>query len=390
MYPAWEVNGVMVSKSPFESRIDWLRTERDIDIYPNTARGIYGIPEKMDDLWGGFPGLKSLENWAETGKKILEKEKNLGLVLFQKEKWDLFFIYFSILDIIQHRLWRFFDKNDPTYSENRLKGKILEFYKIFDRILGEFVQIDPEISMVIMSDHGHMIRPYITVNLNEYLRYGGYLASGGQRMRIMKNIRKILLEVANNLDIEDQIIKLITGSQKLMKISKSVYSMKGSIDLKKSKAYLSTFAGIKSYPHGGIEINRNLVSEMSYEETREELMEFLSLVRTREGRPLLKWVKRREDIFDGRFVEKIYPDVVFELNENYGVGWDINADLYGKAYDHKVASGGHARDAVFLLRNINKEIGIREISVMDVAPSILDVLGIDLRRFEFDGKTIFK
>lgn len=389
MYPAWEVNGVMVSKSPFERRIDWLRTERDTDVCPLSARDMYGIPEKIDDLWGGFPGLKSLESWAELGKEILEKEKNLGLMLFEGEKWDLFFIYFSILDIIQHRLWRFFDENDPTYCENHLSGIILEYYKMFDRVVGEFVQIDPGVSMIVMSDHGHMSRPYKTANLNEYLRHGGYLASRGQKIEIMRNIRKTLLEVANHLDIEHRLIEFISGSHKLTKVGKSVYSLEGSIDKKKSKAYLSTFAGIKSYPHGGIEINRSLVSEMEYERTREELIEFLSLAKTQEGKPLLKWIKKREDIFGGRFAEEIYPDIVFELDENYGVGWDVHSGLYGKAYDHKVASGGHARDAVFLIRNINKEIEKKEINIIDVAPTILDILGAERRRFEFDGGSIF-
>ena len=391
MYPAWEVNGIMVSKSPFERRIDWIRTEIDVDVYPKFIKDKYRIPDRFMGLWGGFPGIKHLKEWAELGKEGLEKEKNIGLELYRNEKWDLFFIYFSILDIIQHRLWRFFDDNDPTYpGANHLNETILNYYKIFDGIVGEFIEIYPNVSLIVMSDHGHRSRPYTTVNINEFLRQKGYLVSNGQNKKIVSKIRKAILEVANRLDIEHWLIKLVVKSQKLIKSGKSMYSSAGFINRSRSIAYLSNFAGIKSYPHGGIEINRDLVSGAEYEKVREEIIKSLSELKTPDGEPLMKWVKRREELYPGKFTEEIYPDIVFALKDDYGVGWDICSDLYGKAYDHKVASGGHAKDAVFLIRNVNREVMKRNMNVVDVAPTILDLLGIEWREFDFDGRSIFE
>jgi predicted AlkP superfamily phosphohydrolase/phosphomutase len=74
MYPTWKINGIMISKSPFESRIDWIRTETDVDVYPNIIRKIYNIPNKFEGLWGGFPGNRYLKKWAEFGKKIVKRE----------------------------------------------------------------------------------------------------------------------------------------------------------------------------------------------------------------------------------------------------------------------------------------------------------------------------
>jgi len=390
MYPTWEVNGVMVSKSPFDKRIDWIRTEIDVDAYPKLVKKRYKIPDKFTGLWGGFPGIKHLKEWAELGKEYLEKEKNIGLELYRNEKWDLFFIYFSILDIIQHRLWRFFDENDPTYpGPNHLNETILDYYKIFDVIVGEFIEIYPDVSLIVMSDHGHRSRPYTTVNINEFLRQKGYLVSNGQNKKIVSKIRKAILEVANKLNIEHWLIKLVVKSERLTKVSKSMYSSAGSIDRSKSIAYLSNFAGIKSYPHGGIEINKDLVSNAEYEKIRDELITSLSELKTADGKSLVEWVKRREELYLGKFTGELYPDIVFQLKERNGVGWDIFSGLYGKAYDHKVASGGHAKDAVFLLRNVNKKVNVKNISIVDIAPTILDLLGIDWQRFDFDGKSIF-
>jgi len=390
MYPTWEVNGIMVSKSPFDKRIDWVRTEIGVDVYPKFVKKRYKIPDKFMGLWGGFPGIKHLKEWAELGKKGFEKEKNIGLELYKNEKWDLFFIYFSILDIIQHRLWRFFDENDPTYCKSQLSKMILDYYKIFDGIVGEFIEIYPDVSLIVMSDHGHRSRPYKTVNLNEHLRRKGYIASKGHNKMIISKLRKTILEVANKLEIEQWLIKLVVKSQKLTKVSKSVYSSAGSIDRSQSIAYLSNFAGIKSYPHGGIEINKDLVSDVEYEKVREELIETLPELKTSNGEPLMKWVKKREEFHQGEFTKEIYPDIVFELRDDYGVGWDLYSDLFGKAYDHKVASGGHARDAVFLVKNVNREVKREGISIIDVAPTILDWLDIDWRRFNFDGRSIFE
>ena len=64
MYPAWKLNGIMVSKSPFETRVDWLRTTRAVSVCPEAIQEKYAIPKELPDLWGGFPGIKHLKEWA--------------------------------------------------------------------------------------------------------------------------------------------------------------------------------------------------------------------------------------------------------------------------------------------------------------------------------------
>jgi len=389
MYPSWKVNGFMMSKSPFDKRVDWIRTEIDISVYPRLVKEKYRIPNSIPGLWGGFPGIRQLKEWAEFGKVVLENEKKMGMGLYKGEKWDLFFMYFSILDIIQHRLWRFFDEEDPTYYKSNLSGIILDYYKMFDRIVEEFIETYPDVRLIVMSDHGHRSRPYKTFNLNEYLRRTGYVVSKGGNKWIMNKIKSIILGIANKLNIEHWLIKLVVKSQKLTKASKSFYSAGGAIDMDESLAYLSKFAGIKSYPHGGIEINKNVVSDREYEKIREEIIKLLLECKTENGTPLFEWVRKREDLYNGKFTKQIYPDIVFQLKEDYGVGWDLHSTLYGRAYDHKVASGGHGKHAVFLLNNISKMVRKGNMNIINVTPTILDLLEIDFRGFNLDGKSIF-
>ncbi len=391
MYPPWKVNGIMISKSNFDVRLDWMKTESEVKYSPEDAQKDYDIPKKIKNLWGGFPGEKNLYNWAELGKTILKQDEDLAMNIYQKSKWDLFFVYFNILDLIQHRTWRYSDINDPTYPGNtKMQKIILDYYILFDALIGRFMDSNPDLSFMILSDHGHKMRPIKTININEYLRKLGYVVIKGKNKKILNNIRKISLNVLNKLNIEHIAIKIVTLSPKITQLSKSAYSSSGYVEADQSIATLSHFAGIKSYSYGGIEINRDLISDQEYDKVRHQLIDELIKLNETSEEPIIRCVKKREEVYEGKYIDRIFPDLVFDLETEYCVGWDLFTDLLGKSYDHNVASGGHANRAVLLTKNINRDISDRNISLIDVAPSILDHYGINSRKIEFDGKSIFK
>lgn len=389
VYPPWEINGLMVSKSPFDRRIDWLKTEIDVNTYPQNVKVKYEIPDQLDGLWGGFPGYGHLEKWSELGKRVIERDQKIGIDLL-KEDNDIYFIYFSQLDIIQHRLWRYFDEKDPTFpGHNNLDQVILDYYKIFDEIVGYYKELNPESGLMVVSDHGHHYRPIKTANINEYLRLEGYLVSEA-RNQISATLKKAILKVINKLNIEHWVIKIVSNNPNITKLSKSVYSSSGSIDREKSTAFLSNFAGIKSYPHGGINIEKENFSDSEYERIRDSVIKSLRSIELPSGTKLIKWIEKSEEKFPGRFAKDIYPDIIFELDCGYGVGWDIHSNLYGESYDHKIASGGHRKECVFLMNNIEKSVKRKDMNIIDITPTILDLFQIDSKRIDFDGNSIFK
>jgi predicted AlkP superfamily phosphohydrolase/phosphomutase len=184
-------------------------------------------------------------------------------------------------------------------------------------------------------------------------------------------------------------MKLLTRSKKMTQLGKSVYSSSGSIDRKRSTACLSTFAGIKSYSHGGIEINKEIISNTERARIVRELKEFLFELRTPHGDKAVTCIKLRDELRPGDHRDEIYPDLLFELQSDFGVGWELHSDTFGKAYDHNVASGGHFKDATFLITGTRKEITQDRISILDTAPTMLDLLGVDWRKYRFDGCSIF-
>jgi len=102
---------------------------------------------------------------------------------------------------------------------------------------------------------------------------------------------------------------------------------------------------------------------------------------------LMDWICRREELYTGPYISH-FPDVLFELKDGYGVYWGIHTPLLGTAYEHNLASGGHKKDAVFLISGTDRGTVRREMTLMDVAPTILDLLGVE-SDFGFDGRSIF-
>jgi len=66
----------------------------------------------------------------------------------------------------------------------------------------------------------------------------------------------------------------------------------------------------------------------------------------------VKWIKKREDVYRGKYEEKL-PDIFFELEEEYGVGMDLFTSPITENFTHKKISGGHKREAVLIIKNSN-------------------------------------
>ncbi len=395
-FPPWDVNGVMVSRSLVETRIEgepeWL-VSREIQACPQSITANYDLPIK--GVFGKHPGVKNLRKFAEDGKQALISEADLGLKLSQDYDWDLFFICPTFLDIIQHRLWRFCDENDPSYpGTNAYQDIIKEYYQLLDKLVGQFMELHPEATIIVFSDHGHGIRPTKTVNLNEVLRQNGLLFSKAGKYNplpyLMEGVKNNLLNLTRRIGLDNWLVNFATKTKRLSSLSKNIYMSTAYLDRHKTVAHLSSFAGVKSYSHGGVEIDRHNLNNRNYEEVRALIIEVLSeLKEPHGGEKLVDWVCRREELYQGTRVAQAYPDIVFELKEGFGTGWGIHTPLIGTAHDHNLAPGGHKKKAVFLLSNLDRKPARYEMTLMDIAPTVLDILGIE-GDFDFDGRSIFR
>ena len=99
-YPIWSVNGIMIGRSV-----------GNIQAFPPSIGRQHDL-SRLGNVAGGFPGrAKELKRFVAAHKRLLSDEAEFGLEMLGQYEWDLFFIYFSSLDIIQHFLWKYCDED---------------------------------------------------------------------------------------------------------------------------------------------------------------------------------------------------------------------------------------------------------------------------------------
>jgi len=386
-YPPWNVNGVIVGRT----------TETDLkefDIKVTPEKELY----KRYDLsqlkpLSSYP--LNLNDLVNETKKLISKEVEFGLKIFNDFDWDIFFIYFSSLDNIEHIFWMYCDEDDPEHPpDNPYKNVIRDMYKFYDKeVIGKFMDKIEKlksgegsgISMIVLSDHGHAMRPVNIININEFLRQKGMLYSKIKN-KVGKHylIEKIKKQMANIISENRVVGKLASLFLKLFPGALKSYTSSSPIDFNKTIAYVSDpSGGIKAYSYGGIKIVKdNISNNNDYEEIKDLLINHLSELKE------IEWCNKREEIYGGQYINK-YPDILFKLREGYGVGWNVNEGIYGRSYSHKLHSGNHRQDtSVFILSPANDfNIRTKYMNITDIAPTILDILDIK-GKFNFDGKSI--
>lgn len=334
-YPVWSVNGVMVNGPAF--------IEGEIQVSDQSRLAELVVPESI----GGLEDLPSRSTMAPFLEKAIQdtlNEAEFGLKMLDKNQPDLFFQTFLTSDRVQHFLWRYCDKEDPTYpGKNDVEDGIERFFGVVDRVVGQFMEtLDENDTLLIMSDHGHGMRCTHCFNFNEFFRRKGYLkdTSAGNRFSkkiLIEKLKNRVLRFLNDNDLEEYISKIA----KLVPNAKELKKGSHIANYEDSKAYAPDFAGTN--PIGGVAINRNQVDD--YEAFRASLIEELHGVRYK-GQPVFNWIKPREEIYSGKNLHR-YPDILYEMIPVLGTGFSMHTDLFTKNPTHKKISGGHKKNGVF-------------------------------------------
>ena len=92
------------------------------------------------------------------------------------------------------------------------------------------------------------------------------------------------------------------------------------------------------------------------------------------GQPIMIWVKRREEIYEGAKV-KNYPDIVYRMKPEYGVDRGLfGKRLFGINAMHEILSGGHQFIGV-IMGNIDGLESVK--SVLDIHDYIISISGVE-------------
>ncbi len=364
-HPERSIKGLMLSMS------DASRDQHDHDHMHADA-----FPALLDDPL--IPPASQLATFCATLRERIERQVSTALELLAREPWDLFFVQLDALDYIQHFLWRYSDPGDPLYpGKNEHASRILDFYRLFDQIVGRFrAARDGEGIIAVVSSHGHERRCTHRLHVNEWLRTQNFLALQGKTPPAetgQSNWRAFLKAALTRL-LPGAATRLHTGH---------------SIDQQNSVAHLVELASATS-SYAGVAINREVLARegRDYELVREAILTGLEQLCINNN-PVVNWARTREQCYQGKYLDR-YPDILFALRSDFGVGRSLGSALITPDSTHRLISGTHSASGVFLLENWPEELEVYEDfqppTVMDVAPTLLRLLHVECT--ELDGQAL--
>jgi len=279
---------------------------------------------------------------ARTDKKALLKDIELTFQkrtetffrLMKEEKWDYLHLHVMCTDRLFHFLWEEMENNDLEYAPGFYA--YLEQIDVFIKDL--LSKMDENTDLVILSDHG-FCKVKKDIYLNFWLKEEGYLSFDKDEPKSVADISE-----------EAKAFSLIPG--------RIFINLKG------------------KYPRGS-------VTTEEYESLREELSKKLMDLKDPEtGENIIARVYRKEEIYSGQGFDQA-ADLIAHPVDGYDLKGNVNKDHLG---EKGPINGMHTFDDAFLFIR-GKEIIREKFSIVDVMPTILDIMKVQ-KPDDLDGKSL--
>ena len=252
----------------------------------------------------------------------------------KQDDWDLFFGVFMTTDRVNHFLFGDYER-DGEYKE-----EFLELYERVDRYIGQLrEQLPEDVTMLVASDHGFTTQEY-EVHLNTWLEQAGWL------------------EFAT--DDHDSLADIGDDARAYSLIPGRVY-----LNLEDREP-------------------RGAVPQEDYDDVRAELKAELEAIEGPTGEPIAQRVVTKEEAFRGPH-DDIAPDLTIIPTH----GYDLKAGFKGhdEVFDTGPRNGMHSFENACLFVD-DETARIDDVDLFDIAPTIMDLMHIEMDRAEFDGASL--
>jgi predicted AlkP superfamily phosphohydrolase/phosphomutase len=261
--------------------------------------------------------------------------------LMTTREWDLLMMLDMGVDRIQHGFWKYMDPSHPKHEPGHPLGSaILNYYEFVDGKIGRLLERTPDDCVIfVLSDHGAQpMRGGICVN--EWLYREGFLA---------------LAEPP----------------------TEPTPFNRCNIDWARTAAW-----GEGGY-YGRISLNvqgrepEGFISQTDYEDLRTELIEGLEGIGDEHDRPIGSRVYRPEELYPE--TAGVPPDLIAYFGDLSwrSVGRLGTHELHTFENDTGPDDANHGRDGIFIQSGNGTGQELKTASLLDVAPTILDALGLD-------------
>jgi predicted AlkP superfamily phosphohydrolase/phosphomutase len=269
--------------------------------------------------------------------------------LMHEEPCDLTAVLFDGVDKLQHFCWRFLDPklypSSPSPVEVKIRNLCLEYFREIDRFLAEIVALaGPRATIVLASDHGFGATTEVFY-LNAWLHQQGYLA--------WADAAQIKEKFPETLGVESMVRRLYE------------------VDWDRTAAYCPTPSSNGIY----FSVPKREASAGEYKEYRQQLISSLrSFSDPATGKPVVTRIWTREEAFAGRCMA-LAPDLTISLRDG-GFVSILPSDRVLKPRPE--ITGTHHPQGIFIAvgPGIRKRDSVSPLSILDVAPALLYILGI--------------
>jgi len=380
-FPAEEVNGVMIAgldspgvdharfTFPTELR-DELRRAADGEYVVHPALPRYIVAGEIDS------GLDRLH-------RSIDARAAAAHHLMSTREWDAFMVVFTESDVVQHFFWRQMEEPGPNDGD-RQRRAIQDTYEHLDRVVGSLVDaVGDDTLVMLVSDHGARYDDGLARALPNWLEQLGLLsyrseARRGLRSRLVSTASKAYRAADRRLpaELKHRLAHRLPWVHRRMQVMMSF----AKLDWDNTQAYTDG-----QRPEIWINLRgrqpRGIVAPESYDTVRQHIIDQLTgAVCTKTGRPLVRRVMRREEVYSGPFVERS-PDLVVEwvdeggcLDIRYPDGRRMQLakrHLPDDPYD-RLLNGGHDQLGIVALHGPGVRRGrIEDAQIADVAPTVL-------------------
>ncbi len=275
---------------------------------------------------------------------LLENRFATARYLIEKKPWDFFIMVDMGLDRLHHGFWRYADPEHPKFEPgNPYQQAFRDYYNALDGRIGELLErVGDETAVLVVSDHGAKAMAG-GICINQWLMAEGLLA-----------VRDDLGAIRR---IEDCTIDWSRTK---------VWSFGG--------YYARLFFNVAGREPEGI------ISAEEYEAFRGNMIARLEAMVGPDGARLGNKAYRPEDLY--RTVNGVAPDLIVYLG---GLQWrsvgSVGFDsIYTFENDIGPDDANHDRYGIFIMDDRSGRGGEEKVGLhlMDVAPTVLDLLGVDI------------
>lgn len=369
-YPAWPVNGVMVSGYPSPSR-------RGEHVWPRA------LQESVPPL-AELPSSNSPRERLAVLLREVDTTADIAQQTLLAGSYDLCMVVFQQPDQAHHFFWQFIEPGSPLYSPSGAAAHGDSIAQVYERIDASLARLlaaaKPRVTLVV-SDHGAAPSPRHEVHLNAWLAGQGLLAMLGDNQSLAQRLydyRHVVLSRARRIGLRKRLERLLP--RRVRGYMERFILNVTQVDWARTQVYRFPLPELTE----GLAINlrgrqpRGIVEPgAEYEALRERLMRDLPTLRTPDGEPLIAGLWRREELFSGPSMEA-WPDIILRLHPDYQAGKGGAGKLFTsvplQAFERH--SGTHDEKGILIAHGAGVQSGatLEDAGLLDIAPTLFRAL----------------